>query len=224
MNENTLSLALEKNIEGALMTFTDCTEVDEDYRFSREFEKRMGEIIGEISRPVPKRISVKRRLKLALAIAAIFAAGFLLGAAKTPLWNFVRSLGSGEISFNAPKDSAPQKTMGLAYTLTNVPKEYELSYSELTPNFAVESYQNKDGGYILFDQQVVSSFEEYKVQDADGSYVIDENGTQYFVYSDGTYTAVKWFNGDYIFSLYSSLDKDTALDLCRKAKLKNKSD
>ena len=178
MNENTLSLALEKNIEGALMTFTDCTEVDEDYRFSREFEKRMGEIIGEISRPVPKRISVKRRLKLALAIAAIFAAGFLLGAAKTPLWNFVRSLVSGEISFNAPKDSAPQKTMGLAYTLTNVPKEYELSYSELTPNFAVESYQNKDGGYILFDQQVVSSFEEYKVQDADGSYVIDENGTQ----------------------------------------------
>lgn len=220
MNETALSLAIERDIESSLQAFTDSSEVAEDYRFSRSFERRMEEIIGQTARPAPGRTSIKHRLQLALVIAAVFAAGLLIGAARTPLWHFLMDLGSGEISFNAPKDSAPQKTMGLAYTLTNIPEGYELSFSELTPKSAVEAYHNAEGGYILFSQQVVSSFEEYEVQDAEGSYVIDEDGTQYFVYSDGTYTAVKWYNGDYIFSLYSSLDKDTALDLCRTSKVK----
>lgn len=220
MNDTALSLAIERDMEGSLQAFTDCAEVGEDYRFSRSFEKRMEEIISETSHPAPRRISVSRRLKTALVIAAIFAAGFLLGAARAPLWNFVMNLSSGRISFQPPENSAPQKTMGLAYTLTAVPEGYQLFYNELTPLSAAECYQSADGGYILFDQQVASGFEEYEVQGAKGYYVTDEDGTQYFVYSDGAYTAVKWWNGDYIFSLYSSIDKETALDLCKTAKLK----
>ena len=217
MNETALALALEKNMDLTLSAYTDGGE---KYAFSKGFEKRMEEIIGESARTAPKRVSISRRLKTALVVAAIFAAGFLIGAARTPLWNFVMNIGSGRISFEAGEDSSPQKTMGLAYTLTDVPEGFELSYSELTPQRAVEAYHNADSGYILFDQQVASSFEEYEVQDAEGSYFVDGDGTQYFICSGEVYTAVKWYNGDYIFSLYSSLDKDMALDLCRTAKLK----
>ena len=219
MSEKALSLALEKQIDTSLESYCCSGQISDGYRFSREFELKMERIIGLPKQNVGRRISIKRRLRLAVMIAAIFAAGILVGAAKRPIWNLIVGEDSKQVAFEADT-SAAQKTMGLAYTLTEIPEGYTLADKHITPSSACEYYMTDSGSYIFFTQETVSNFEQYSAGDAKGEYYTFE-GIQYFVYTVGGSISVKWFNGDYIFSLYSTLDKDTALKLCKTAKVQN---
>ena len=129
----------------------------------------MERIIGLPKQNVGRRISIKRRLRLAVMIAAIFAAGILVGAAKRPIWNLIVGEDSKQVAFDADT-SAAQKTMGLAYTLTEIPEGYTLADKHITPNSACEYYMTDSGSYIFFTQETVSNFEQYSAGDAKGEY------------------------------------------------------
>lgn len=220
MNEKALAAALDASMNSYLPALAACGDIADDYAFSKGFEEKMAAVFSRAKPDKRQKIDIRRRLKLAFVIAAVFASGFLMGAARKPLWNFFVDLTHGNISFEATNTGSAQKTMGLAYTLTDVPQGYKLVFSDITPRSYSESYVNEDNKTIFFTQEIVSNFESYRVTDAKTAYYTDEKGRQFFVCSVGKNVSVKWYDGNYIFSLYSELDKDTALELCKKAKVK----
>lgn len=221
MNDSTFASVLELNMTDSLAKMTDCPQIPDNYVFSPQFEQAMRLVFEDDSLEKHRRISIRNRIKLIFVIAAIFASGFLIGASRSELWSFVYNTGDSRVTFSANKNDKPQKTMGLAYTLTNVPQRFKLSFSDITPTSAMESYSDGSGGYILFSQQIVSSHEDYTVENAHTDYVTGENGIRFFVYTTDGGSAVKWYDGNYIFSVYSDLDKDALVKLCSSAKVKN---
>ena len=220
MNDKALAALLDVNMSRTVAAMCDCEQIADDYVFSQHFEDTMRLVFKTDSLAQRRRISIRNRIKLIFVIAAIFAAGFLIGASRSELWSFVYNTGDSRVTFSANKNDKPQKTMGLAYTLTNVPQRFKLSFSDITPTSAMESYSDGSGGYILFSQQIVSSHEDYTVENAHTDYVTGENGISFFVYTTDGGSAVKWYDGNYIFSVYSDMDKDSLVKLCKSAKVK----
>ena len=219
MNEKSLAAVLEMNMADSLSDMCKCDAIADDYSFSKEFEDSMRLIFETGSIESRRRVNISKRLKLIFIAAAIFAAGFLLGSSNGNLWSFKYDRSNSKVIFSAPESDTPQKTMGLACTISDIPQGYRLDFSDITPTGAVQSYSDSKGGYIFFTQQVVSQHEDYTVENAHTDYVQGCNGIKYFVCTTEGSCSVKWYDGNYIFSVYSSLNKDELVKLCSSAKV-----
>ncbi|MBR1422138.1 MAG: DUF4367 domain-containing protein [Ruminococcus sp.] len=207
-----------------------CGDIPDSYRFSHRFEKRMAKALGTAgSITVSGKPNIRKRMKIALVAAVIFSAGFMLGMAREPIWNFITHKvdGGSQLSFDTSTVDDPETSINEVYTLTGLPNDYELLDSTHSKVSATELWVKQSEGadhadnIIYFGQYIAAVYTDAFIpDDAKNGYYIDSNGTQYYISESEDYTSVVWYNGDYVLLLTGSFNKDEMLDLCKTVKLK----
>ena len=178
---------------------------------------------------VSGRPNIRKRIRIALVAAVIFSAGFLLGMAREPIWNFItQKVDDGsQLSFDTSTVDDPETRINEVYTLTGLNDDFELLDSTLSKVSATELWVKQGEGtdhadnIVYFGQYIAAVYTDAFIPDgAENSYYIDENGTQYYISESEKYTSVVWYNGDYVLLLSGGFTKDEMLKLCKTLKLK----
>lgn len=229
MNEDKLKSALAEVCEGELFSEPECDAIPDSYTFSDSFERKMQLALGQQEAAPPRKGSIKSRMKLALVIAAVFSVGFLLGMAREPIWNFItqKTDGGRKISFNTSAVDDPYRRITEIYTLTGIDGDYKLLNTERTFSSAMEIWvkqgENTENAedLIFFSQYMPAAYTDAFIPDeADNGYYIDDDGTQYYISEGENYTAVIWYNGDYVMLLSGGKSKEEMLSLSKTVKMK----
>ena len=207
-----------------------CEDIPDSFQFSKSYEKKMTKAIGTASSmTVSGRPNIRKRIRIALVAAVIFSAGFLLGMAREPIWNFItQKVDDGsQLSFDTSTVDDPETRINEVYTLTGLNDDFELLDSTLSKVSATELWvkQGESSDHadniIYFGQYIAAVYTDAFIPDgAENSYYIDENGTQYYISESEAYTSVVWYNGDYVLLLTGGFNKDEMLGLCKTVKLK----
>ncbi|MBR6101314.1 MAG: hypothetical protein IKP95_02705 [Ruminococcus sp.] len=218
MNDKRLGTALAEVCEDRLLT--DSGALPEGFEFSEGFEQRMRSIIGTERKPF-----LRGRLKAGLIIAAIFAAGFCLGMAREPLWNYIvqHDDGGRNISFDVNTVKDPKKKIEQVYELGGLPEGYDLVWESSNREACSRTYGLKKGdGAELYNVIFFGQYIPYIYYDAHFSdnarYCFDEDGTQYYVDETPEWSGAVWYQDGYVFLVSGSLPKDKILDLCKTLK------
>ncbi|MGN0623600.1 MAG: DUF4367 domain-containing protein [Oscillospiraceae bacterium] len=231
MSEEMLAKALAEVCGSELRSLPQCNDIPDDYEFSQAFEDKMRETLGAERTIIVKKTAISKRIKVGLLIAVIFSAGFLLGMAKEPIWNFITQKVDGgmQLSFDVSTVEDPETRINEVYTISGALDDYGLIDSAQSDISLWEIWiKQKEGadhadGMVYFGQYIASAYTDAFVSDdCKNEYYISEDGTQYYISSNENYTSVVWYNGDYVLLLSGGLNKDEMLDLCKSVKIKER--
>lgn len=228
MNDTALRLALSEVCEKRLLLESDCPEIPDSYEFSDSFESSLRQVGLSRRITVSKRSAARHRIRFALFIAVIFAAGVFLGMGKMPLWNFVvKNTNNGRsLSFDLSTADEPRKRIETCYTFTGAPEGYSCAGAEY---FNIHCYElwtmtdqnGESSGMIYFAQYIPAMYTDALLgSDAECEYYIDDDGVQYYIAESEDYTSVTWYDGEYVFLLAGSFNKNEGLELCKTVKIK----
>lgn len=219
MNNDKLSKAAALVYEPLLEEYSTCDEISDDHRFSEDFERKMSGIISEGNEK--RRYRKKLSWRFVLAAIILFAAGFCLGAARSPVHDIiVRFVGNDKDELLIDSESGDDRIgMGAKYVLTDLPEGYSLTNSYIDIDFAWSDYSNGDD-ILHFAQYKESVYKDvYLDSSTKFEYISDENGQEYLYLSGSGFASVIWHMDGYVFRLSGNLDKDTLIGLCSKTKM-----
>lgn len=223
MDKGMLCAALSNVCESELLGTID-EEAYEEHRFSSAFEKKMQGIIR------PKEpVNIRKRIRLALVLAAMLAAGFLLGMTTGRVWGFkLEDKEQGVYaSFDVGTVKGAKSKITEVYELGFAPDGYELTENNIHPFGVSVSYlfekqsDNDNWQMILFSQCTPNYYKNVYFGEGLKQSVIFEDGVQYYISEpEEDYTVVIWYEDGYVMVLSGTVNKNTALDLCKSVKMK----
>ena len=230
MGDEMLRQSLAEVCENEYLCEPACDDIPDGYELSQSLERKMCKAIGSAKTiTVSGRPNIRKRLRIALIAAVIFSAGFLLGMAREPIWNFITRKvdGGSQLSFDTSAVDNPETRINEIYTLTGLPNDFELLDSTHSKVSATELWVKQREGadhadnIIYFGQYIAAVYTDAFIPaDAKNGYYIDSDGTQYYISESEAYTSVVWYNGDYVLLLTGGFNKDEMLGLCKTVKLK----
>ena len=206
--------------------YIDCERVlnnlpDVEPNFSLEFEKKMQKLIKRRSHSYYPLIATagRRAVCIIAAVIIIAAAPLSVKAVRDAVKEFVIKIFSDHqnVAVSTIAENAPE-TIEEVYTI-DVPDGFELEGDYSTENMINLVYRNGDK-YIKFKQSVASMFHANidNERTTMGILLIDE--IEYQLYDYGNEYEIIWKNKDYVFNIYSNIDKENVLELCKSTKLK----
>lgn len=224
MSQNEFILALGKSLQ---KDYRELIQSDiPQYEVSDKFKKKMEKLIKYQRKPYFRLTCTagRRAACIIVAVIVLSVSSLSVDAVYNTIYNFIVKTFSDhdEISYNNDSDSYPE-TIEDEYVISNIPEGFELTDHDLTEKSVYSSYLNEDKCIVL--EQCTKDFFSYNY---DNEYSMtenytDENGQEYIIrITDSTDITVLWDNGEYIFQIYSNLDKDSVLDLCKNVSVKPK--
>lgn len=193
------------------------------HEFSAGFEKKMQRLIRRERKfyfPLVK-TPIRRAITVILTIiAALMATVISVGALREPFVRFITEIFGTHTNVQTLEyENAPMFIEAL-YEVTELPEGMELyEASEIGErmNFAVRKYRNGDQ-YIYLKQYAKLSYNQSANTEEYEMIPIDMNGEEgFFVDFDDEYIIV-WDNGEYIFYMYSNIDKNSVLSAAKSVK------
>lgn len=224
MSQNEFILALGKSLQ---KDYRELIQSDiPQYEVSDKFKKKMEKLIKYQRKPYFRFTCTagRRAACIIVAVIVLSVSSLSVDAVYNTIYNFIVKTFSDhdEISYNNDSDSYPE-TIEEEYVISNIPEGFELTEHHENENMVASVYLNEDK-YIMLEQTVKYGF----ILNHDNEYstaenYTDENGQEYIIrITDTADIAVLWDNGEYIFQIYSNLDKDSVLDLCKNVSVKPK--
>ena len=218
--------ALEKDFEN------DCSLLENikipEFIASNKFKTKMEKLIKSQNKPYYRFVSTAGR-----RVACIVAALLILSVSSLAVKSVRKALVSTfkikgfsnnvNLTYSSQEDNHYPETIETEYEITNIPDEFELVEYDKN-QYQVLAYYTYKNYNIVFKQYLKSGYnigldnehsKVYNYKDTNGQeYVIQES-------TDENYgITFIWDNGEYIFYVFSNLDKNTVLDLCMSTKPK----
>ena len=113
------------------------------------------------------------------------------------------------------------------YSFAEIPDGFILLFSEITESHNLEHYvdSSNEQSYIAFGQYLKENYHDVEL-DAEIFTIetyVDDEGNEYTVAKNNVHNdmAVVWDHGDYVFTVNSSLDFFTTMELCKNVCEKN---
>ena len=199
-----------------------------EFDISNNFKIKMEKLIKRQNKPYYRFVSTASRRAACIAVAIlVFSVSSLSvkSVRKALVSNFKLKGFSNHVNilYSSQEENHYPDTIETEYEITNIPDEFELVEYDKNQYevFAYYIYKNYE---IVFTQSIKSRYnigldnehsKVYNYKDTDGQeYLIQESIDENY---DITFV---WDNGEYIFEVFSNLDKNTVLDLCRSTKPK----
>lgn len=106
------------------------------------------------------------------------------------------------------------------YVITDIPEGFEMTYYNSDECSIDYNYQK--GNYsIKFLQAPVDIFNiNLDNEHSEIEHSIDSDGQEYIIRTSSDSCTYVWSNGEYAFQIYSNLNKNEVLELCRSTKIK----
>lgn len=227
MDKSEFMTALEKSFEN------DCNQLANldipyyqnipNFEVSKKFQKKMSKLIERQRKPYFVLISTagRRVASIIIIILVMLAASSLsVKSVRKTIKSFFVESNSDWVKVYTPPYHTTIKDV---YEIENIPDGFELYQSNGNELHVFKEYRNNDTDkFIIFSQHSLpfrmSMDNEYSTIKG----YTDENGQEYIIQEgkEVYYVFISWNNGDYVFYIYSNLDKNTVLDLCRHTKKK----
>ena len=219
--EKALSTAAEAYMINRLTNGSISTE---QFVTSKSFEKRINKLIkSEHNLYYKFTLTRARRLLCAAIIIILLLASMLsVGAVREMIANFFVEHFSDHntVSSNTISKIHPKKIEKL-YELSNIPEGFTLFDESVDATNASYLYLNNKNS-ILFEQNTKNSF-SINVDDHLKYNSVIINNQEYLVYKYNNQNGcvIIWDNGEYIFTISTTLSSKTSLNLCNSIVLKN---
>ena len=110
-------------------------------------------------------------------------------------------------------------TIKEVYEISSIPDDYELLDFSQTDVEIITMYLS-NSGQIILKQTVKDHYKEYINNEYKQTDNREVNGINYSIYQYHADNLIIWDNGKYIFSLFSSLNIEESIDLCKNIKIK----
>lgn len=194
------------------------------FEFSHSFELKMQELIRKQKRSHFRVFTnaVKRGVCVAAAVVLVSLSGLGVIAVRDPEESFyMKKYPTYTLVGVASDDDFVAEPFETVYELKGIPEGFELVYSVDQPVINVKGYENGDK-FIWF-------YQDYKYgirmnldnEHSDILMKTDENGKEYLLhvsYKDRTKAELRscgiyWIEGDYLFNIYSNIDRESLMDL-----------
>ncbi len=226
MNENILKQALLETADDMILKqYSDCENID--FIPTNSFKKKIDKLCKNYDKVSFKLTYTRARKAIVIfvAVLVIMLSSLTVGAVRDAIANFFVTHFSNhaDVTYKEPSTKSNQypKTIEKVYELKTVPKGFSLADCSITDASADTIYFSDDGQIVL--QQVVKEKFNESI-DNENSIITYEtiNGQDYIVQTSKISKDISfiWDNGEYVFSLTASLDKDSIIDICENLRIK----
>lgn len=202
-------------------------ETSEEHDFSLKHRRKMKKLFREYEKKSVSDISAKTTTysRKRIAVIVIIATAFVLSCVTAGAWvtGGFKSINKSDHTeiFNIDYANAPQ-TIEYLYYISALPDEYKLTDSNVDTHFSADFiYENEDGDFFNFTQEVKSGYKNYlNTEHSKLEEVIVNNKNGYFIAFENRSLLV-WDNGDYVLEIYGDFSKEEMINLAKSAKIKD---
>ena len=197
----------------------------EKFETSEKFNKKMQKMIKSRTNIYHKATltGLRRAVCVIAAILTLMLSTLSVGAVRDAIKDFVFKAFSTHDSIKSNHSATKDypETLEKIYELGYVPDGIELA-EEIKTETSVNYIYMSDIHYLCFSQYTKNGWAVG--QDNEHSVKTNEiiDGTEYVIYSStiSSDISVYWNDGEYFYSLDSTFDKKTTMDLCKSLKVK----
>ncbi len=193
------------------------------YNFSKAFENKMNKLISKNNRikfETRKRVS-KALIAAIIAIIALFTGLMSVSASREKIVEFIERVFPTYIQITLSENSAQTpETIEKAYTLSYVPKGFELKQYQLEETSVFAIWENEKGEEIVFSQDILNI--DFSMDNENNYKKIKLNGYSAHIYWDNIDCIIAWTDGEYWFTLNTPIRyKDDLVDMANNISEKN---
>lgn len=223
MNENTLFIqALKDVFDEEYNADMEAILLNDEHEFSDKHNKKMKKLIIRQSRPYFKLISTAGRRAACVIVATVVlsASALSVDAVRGAVYDFVMEnfADHSVIATESGTDDGYPTSIEEKYYISKLPAGFEQTQYIETDDSVSILYSNGKKS-IFFDQNVKRNHKEYIDNERTSFTKIEIDGQEYLLFESDTDVTCIWDNGRYILGIFSDLDKETVIDLCKSTKL-----
>lgn len=227
---NNLKKALEESFELRSEKLLSSAQLPEEHKFSYGHNEKMKDLIYSQSSVSYRYFGTAKRRALTVAVIClmVLACALCVAAVRKPIKRFIVNVFDDhyEVSFNADNnqggwryDVSEHGEIESVYELKILPEGYEKESIKSGTTY-VCTYYRKGESKLFFGQYADDIYRDvYFDADSNLESVFDENGQEYLVAEVEEGICVLWNRGDYVLHLVGDLDKESAIELCKSAKI-----
>lgn len=227
---NNLNKALEESFELRSEQLLLSAELSEEHKFSYRHNEKMKDLIYSHSSVSYRYFGTARRRARTVAVIClmVLACAMCIAAVRKPIKKFIVNVFKDhyEVSFNSDNnqggwqyDISEHGEIENVYELTNLPQGYEKESVKSGTTY-VCTYYRKGKSELFFGQYVDDIYRDvYFDADSNPEIVFDENKQEYLVSDVEEGICVLWNRGDYVLHLVGDIDEESAIELCKSAKI-----
>ncbi len=196
----------------------------EKFETSEKFNKKMQKMIKSRTNLYHKATltGLRRAVCVIAAILTLMLSTLSVGAVRDAIKDFVFKAFSTHDSIKSNHSATKDypKTIEKVYELGYVPEGYELLDYSADENNVSYMYFFEDKA-ILFMQSTKDAYSTNVDNEQSTKSIETYDNQEYMVYvwNSGDIKII-WDNGEYIFSLFGTFNKEEAIDLCKSLKIK----
>lgn len=222
MKENSLYIqALQEVFDAEFENDMNSLEPFGEHTFTQKHDKKMKNLISRQSKPYFKLISTAGRRAACVAAAIIlFSASALSVKAVRETFFVSLSPDHDKLTIQNEPESGHPDVIENEYYISALPDSFELVQHEEDEYSIYKYYVNDDNDFLVFDQRIKIDLTIYNVNGLSFYVEQDKDGQKYLIVDSANTITFIWDNGEYIFEIQSSLDKETVRNLCRSIKIK----
>lgn len=197
------------------------------HAFSNGYRKKMDKLVKRRKKSYYLLVNTafKRSAVTAAAVLFLLLMPLSVKAVRKEAYDFIIRIfpDHSELSIDKTDNSYP-KTINKEYTIPELEEEWEMNVWRNDSQAIAKDFVNGDD-YVLFYQCTMDHYVvEYENDNVDMEKYVDEYGEDYLIGGTDDSVSLVWNNGEYVFLLSGSLNKEEALELCRTLKTKENSE
>lgn len=221
--EIVLAEALEENCRTELEEF-DAPE-EEQYEFSKEFEKNIKKITRSIGRKETVKISLKAAVRIAAVTMSALGIVFCCLLSDPKVYAAVNDVFKGifdiKDEYNFRNNKADYDDLNLYRQLGYVPEGYELRSILFTNVRTSLTYENDSGEIIIFEYTEIAG-SQLLIDNEDQDFIIIEiDGQKYYFYesdNNNNDNKIMWSDNNCFYVISAPLDKDLIVEIAENTK------
>lgn len=178
------------------------SENEIEWTFSENFEKSMDNLIKKNNRIrlSTRRTVTKSLLAAIIAVMVLFTGLMSVSATRKPIIEFVKKVFPQFNEITLSNESvSPVDTIETEYTLTNLPKEYEISEYNKSEIGVFVTWTNESKEVIAFSQVLLDS--NFTIDNEHEYRELEINGFKAYLAEDEYGSSISWTDGYYCFTL-----------------------
>ncbi len=190
-------------------------QITEKHIFSKKFNRKMKKLIRRQKKPYYKLINTawKRAVCAVTAIIISMTIVTQVEAVRTAFKDFIAYIFEKFSVFQSVNDDKTPEIITDVYMITKIPNGFEIEYEEYTDLINNVIYR-KDDEVIIFYQTVTSEYNSiWNTENSDFETMIINGNEAVFFEDNHNYKTIIWYNGEYVISIGSNIDKNSLLNL-----------
>ena len=193
-----------------------------DHEFSRDFEMKMRKLIRKSKKNsrVGEGIVWRKKIVILIATAMIlFASTMSISAVRAPVIKLITEVYEKFTHIFFEKDQTSQRITDefVVYEPTFIPKDFELFNRVINGHVLLEYEFAND--YISYSQQYLEGISTHINTEGVELEELEFNGFNAMYYSNQGMQSLIWYNDTYIYTISSTLDRDTIFKIASSIKV-----